>query len=208
MSAIAADRPATYLCRFAAALIALAAIVGIAIQAQVRLAISGSLPETIWILARYFTVLTNVLVAVVFGLITFGVRVSPRLVGGTVLAILLVGAVYEILLAGLLELSGGSAIANILLHRITPIAAPLFWLAFTPKGTLRWIDPLLWALYPVVYLVYALIRGYIEGLYAYPFIDVAANGPFQVAVSVTIIAAAFLACGTLVVWLDRRLARR
>ncbi|RXS94651.1 hypothetical protein ESZ00_15185 [Silvibacterium dinghuense] len=184
---------------FVAASIAAAALAGLGVQSAVLFAGNHSAGLTLWILLRYFTILTNVLVVVVFGLAAGGLR-KPSLLAGTVLSIALVGVVYGLLLHGLVELSGGSAVANALLHDVTPAGSVIWWLALAPKGGLRWRDPLLWALFPLGYLGYALVRGAWEGLYAYPFLDVPALGWLRVAGNAAGLAVCFLACGYLMVW--------
>jgi hypothetical protein len=164
----------------------------------------------VWILLRYFTITTNVLVAYVFACIAWRgpKRVKPCLMGATVLSIVLVGVVYAVLLSGETQLSGGSLIADILLHRITPILVPLFWLGLVQKGQLKPRDPLIWALYPLGYFLYALIRGSFEHHYAYPFMDPALLGWSRVMLNSVVMAAGFFAVGWLLVWLDRLLAMR
>ncbi len=193
--------------RLAALLIACAAWIGVAIHFVALFRENQSVFSTIWILLAYFTVTTNLLVAVVFSGIAAGSTsfARPWLVGGTCLSILLVGIVYTLLLHGLRELTGGSAIANALLHWVTPILVPLFWLAFVPKGMLSRRDPLLWAIYPLCYLFYALLRGASSGRYAYPFIDVPEIGWSQTGLNVVLIAAGYLSGGWLFFQLDRRL---
>ena len=192
--------------RSLALLIAIAALAGIFLDTSAVAASSGWL-LAIWTVLGYFTILTNLLVAATFLFIAAGRPPSPRWFGGIVLAIALVGVIYATLLAGLRELTGGSILANFLMHQFTPVAVPLFWLAFAGKGGLRWHDPLLWALYPLAYLGYALARGGVEGLYAYPFIDLAELGRLAVARNAALIAAGFVLAGWALVWLDRRLAR-
>ena len=194
--------------RVAAALIALAAWAGLVIQFDSTFDQSGSVLGTIAILLRYFTVLTNLLVALTFTAIAIGRRVSPVWLGGVTLAIVLVGIVHTLLLRGLLELSGGALVADALLHQVVPILVPLYWLLLGNKGGLRWRHPFLWTLYPLLYLVYALVRGQLEGRYAYPFIDVAALGSAQTAVNTLAIAIGFILGGLLVVAADSALARR
>ena len=196
--------------RIAAALIALVCWLALAVQFRATLGQTGSVAETLWILLRFFTVLTNLLVGVVMSGIALGSLrfASPRLLGFVTLAILLVGIVYMTLLRGLLELSGGALLADMLLHKVTPVLVPLYWLAFVRKGGLGRRDPLIWCLFPLAYFAYALVRGAIEGRYAYPFIDLASLGPARVALNALLIAAAFLAAGFAFVWLDGRLARR
>ena len=194
--------------RLGAALIAAAAWVGLGIHLEAQLSASGSLPAAVWMLGGYFTVLANLVVALAFSGLALGWRASPRTVAGVTLAIVLVGAVYAILLQGLRELTAGAALANLLLHQLTPVLVPLYWLVFVRKGDLRWRDPLLWAAFPLAYLAYALLRGTVEGHFAYPFIDLAAEGARQVGINVAAIALCFLIAGWLLVWLDRLLAGR
>lgn len=195
--------------RLAAAAVALVAWFGLAVQLRASIELTGSVPAAIWAMLRYFTVLSNLLLAVVLTGVALGAKrlSAPWLVGGTALALLLVGVVYGLLLRGLLELSGGARLADTLMHYVTPTLAPLFWLAYAPKGALRLEDPVRWALFPLAYLAYALVRGMVEGLYAYPFINLARLGWSGVGINAAAIAGGFLMAGLLLVWLDARLAR-
>ena len=193
--------------RLAAALVALVAWVALAVQLDASFGLAESLGEALWAMLRYFTVLTNLLVAVVMSFIALGVRVPPFVTGGTTLSIVLVGVVFFLLLRGLLELSGGAALADLLMHKVTPVLVPLWWLAFADKGGLRRRDCLLWALYPLAYFGYALVRGKAEGRYAYPFIDVASLGGAAVALNGLLIALGFVIAGLALVALDARMAR-
>jgi hypothetical protein len=196
--------------RTAAALLALTAWAGLAVQFHATFNLEGSLGATLWALLWYFTITTNILVAVVFTGIAAGRAffANPSLTGSTTLYILLVGIIYALLLNGLRDLTGGSAVANILLHKITPILVPIFWLAFAPKRRLTRRDPILWAVYPLAYLGYALLRGEFTHRYPYPFINVTALGWPRTLLNALLIAVAFLAASWLFVWLDSLLTRR
>jgi hypothetical protein len=195
--------------RLVAAVIALLAWAGLAVQFSALFAVNGSVAESLGTMFVYFTITTNLLVAVLFTDFAMGIRGfgSSSAVAGTALSILLVGVVYHLLLRGLRELSGGSAIANMLLHQVTPVAVPVFWLVFSAKGSLRRFDPLVWAVYPLGYLVYALVWGSRTGAYPYPFLDVGKFGWERVGMNAAVIAAAFLAAAWGVVLLDHRLGR-
>jgi hypothetical protein len=190
--------------------IAAAAVAGLVLQYFASLHFNGSPAAALWAMLRFFTIVTNTLVAIVFG----GVAVvrQPthfhRLVAGTVLSIVLVGIVYALLLRGLVALNGSAWAANFLMHIVTPVAAPLYWLLFAPKGWLRYTAPWRWGLLPAGYLAYALTRGVFDGRYPYPFLNVARIGWAQTAVNCLTIGVAFIAAGFFFVWLDRRLARR
>jgi hypothetical protein len=194
--------------RASAGLIALVAWTGLVVQFDVVFRNTGSAATTLWALLAYFTITTNLLVAVLFTAIaarrTFD---CSWLLAGAVLSILLVGVVYALLLARLFHPSGAEAFANMLLHQATPVLVPLFWLAFAPKGRLSLRDPILWAIYPLAYLVYALARGAISGRYAYPFIDVTDLGWPRIGLNAGLIGLGFLIVGWALVLLDRQLSR-
>lgn len=191
--------------RLTAAGIAVAAWAGLGIQFAATFGQNGSIAETLWILLRFFTVTTNMLVALLFTAIALRRPVSPRMIGGVVLAIMLVGVTYMLLLRGLLDLSGGARLADTLLHKVTPVIVPLWWIAFARKGALRQYDPLLWAVYPALYLPYALARGLAGDIYAYPFINLEKLGWAQVITNCAVIAAGFILVGYALLWMDRRL---
>ncbi|MGW7071961.1 Pr6Pr family membrane protein [Streptomyces sp. NPDC054855] len=203
-------------------LIALAAVTGIVID----LAIGSPLR-----VLSYFTIQSNVLVAVVFGL---GARrawqgrreLPPVVTGGTLLFISITGLVYHFILANGSSgfamtddtgaLSGWHSLANHLLHTVTPIGALLDWLLLTPPlalsstsgGCLRWRHAALWLLYPLAYLGFALIRGALmdpgsPARYPYPFLDVDAHGYAGVLRNAVILGLAFYALALLLVALDR-----
>lgn len=209
-NSLAAPQSESPFARTAAVVIALISWAGLLIQFCATLQLEGSLPSTLWALLWFFTITTNTLVAIVFTAIAAkaSTDIPPSLVAATTLYILLVGVTYGLLLHGLLELSGGSAIANVILHMVTPVLVPIFWLLFTPKGRLTRRDPLLWAIYPLVYLAYALIRGEFTHRYPYPFINISILGWPRTMINAVIIAILFLITSWLFVALDSRLARR
>jgi hypothetical protein len=194
--------------RLATALVALTAWVGLAVQLDASAGLTGSVPAALWAMLRFFTVIANLLVALSFTGLALGLRRAGALflLGGVTLAILLVGIVYGLLLNGLLDLSGGARLADTLLHKVTPILVPFWWLVFAPKGGLRPRDPLLWALLPLAYFAYALARAAADGLYPYPFMNVARLGWGQTLLNALLMAAGFLAAGALLLWLDGRMA--
>jgi len=64
-----------------------------------------------------------------------------------------------------------------------------------------------WALFPLAYLPYALVRGKMEGIYAYPFINLDKLGVEVVTFNAVAIAAAFLLAGLALVALDKVMPR-
>lgn len=189
--------------RIAAAIVAIVCWAGLAIQFSATFAGQHhQLLPTVWILLRYFTVITNLGVALAMTWVATGGRVSAMLLGGLTLAILLVGAVYMALLRGLMDLSGGALLADTLLHKVSPVLMALWWVFFAPRAQLKWPDALKWCVYPLAYLAYALVRGHYDHKYPYPFLDVGRLGWVQTALNVGGIAMAFILAGLALVWLD------
>jgi len=195
--------------RWSAASIAAVAWLGLAVQFETSFLRVGSVAGTVWVMLRFFTVIANLCSAILFTGVAWrpGSFAKPFAIAGAAAFMLLVGITYAMMLRGLIELSGGAKLADFLLHTVTPIMVPLFWLLFVPKGRLRWRDPLLWAILPLLYLPYALARGMAEGSYAYPFIDLARIGWRLVAFNALGLLAAFVSVGLVMVALDRRLVR-
>ena len=193
--------------RIAAAIVALLAWAGLAVQLKWSLDQTGDLLSSLWILGRFFTILTNLLVAITMSFIAAGRRVSPFVQSGVVLAIILVGVVYALLLKGTVQLTGSAIVADFLLHVIVPLAAAAYWVAFSPKFGLRLRDPLLWSLYPLAYFAYALVRGSIDGRYPYPFINLEELGLARTLLNALGIAIGFVLAGWLMVAIGRSVRR-
>jgi len=194
--------------RLFAALIAIGAWAGLAVQFAATFGQTGSIPETLWILLRFFTIITNLLVALTMTGVATGRRVSPFILAGLTLAIVFVGLVYGTLLHGLVELSGLAFIADVLLHYVVPVAMAVYWLAFAPKIGLVWGNAMPWCLYPLTYLAYVIVRGSVDGRYPYPFIDVASIGYGRTVLNSLMLLVAYLLAGLGLVGLGRAMARR
>lgn len=176
-----------------------------------RLSIGASLLGGLVSFFSYFTILTNTLVATV---LTCAVSqresaarrwfLQPWVSSGIAVSIAVVGLAYNILLRHLWHPEGWQFIADELLHDVMPVLFIGYWWCCVPKGTLRlWHLPV-WMIYPLVYFIYALLRGHLLGAYAYPFIDVAVLGYPQVLANAGGILVGFVLVGLLVISLDRR----
>ncbi|MDH1260236.1 MULTISPECIES: Pr6Pr family membrane protein [Pseudomonas] len=192
---------------------------GLAIQLYLilfaRLSIGASLLGGLVSFFSYFTILTNTLVATV---LTCAVTeresaarrwfLQPWVNSGIAVSIAVVGLAYSILLRHLWHPEGWQFVADELLHDVMPLLFLGYWWYCVPKGTLRlWHLPL-WLIYPLVYFIYALLRGHLLGAYAYPFIDVAVLGYPQVLANAGGILVGFVLVGLLIIGLDRRLSAR
>jgi hypothetical protein len=195
--------------RITAALVALSAWTGLLLQFYDSARTLHSPLSALWVMALYFTITTNVLVAVAFTATALEHVLHPRLVAAVLLAIELVGVVYHLLLRNVPIVGGPAAhVANVFLHTSTPLLVLFFWMACAPKGQLRWMDAILWPLYPLVYLAYALVRGQHTGVYPYPFIDVTKIGMAASLRNSAWITAAFLVVSLLLILADRAYGRK
>ena len=109
----------------AAAIIAIVSWTGLAARFNASFAKLGSASETAWIMLRYFTVITDLLIAIVFTAIALGRTIAPPWLAGITMAILLVGIVLHLLLSGMVELSGGAKLAGLINHSVTPVLVVL-----------------------------------------------------------------------------------
>jgi hypothetical protein len=124
--------------------------------------------------------------------------------GGVMLAIVLVGVIYALLLSDIpIGNTRTSTLANTLVHRVTPALVPLYWIACMPRGDLQWHDAAYWAAYPIAYLAYVLLRGGYTGRYPYPFIHVVDIGWVMTLRNAAAIALCFIATSFLLIAIDR-----
>lgn len=131
----------------------------------------------------YFTVLTNIFVALALTLPTLAPRnrvgrffAHPQTLACAATSIALVGLGYHFLLRHIWNPQGLQWLADVLLHYVVPVMFCGYWLLALPKSPLPWWSPLASCIYPAVYFAYALLRGVASGTYPYPFIDVTRIG--------------------------------
>jgi len=169
-----------------------------------------SVLETITRYFTFFTILTNILIAVgsTLILLTPTSRWGEFFSRATTLTaiavnITIVGATYNIILRFLWNPQGMQWVVDELLHLVIPLAFILFWLIFVPKGQVKWNNILLWTVYPLTYLAVILIRGAFSGYYPYPFLDVTQLGYPHALLNCVGVAVAFIIVAILCVGIDR-----
>ena len=157
----------------------------------------------------YFTILSNIAIAVVSWTLalgrdrdTLGWRLL-RLDG--LIGITVTFVVVQVLLRGTYELDGLDLLADNLLHIVVPVLAVLGWVMFGPRHRVRRSDLLPALVPPVVWLVYTLVRGGIVDWYPYPFLDAGELGYGSVAATCLGIAVLFVGLAAGARWLDAKL---
>ena len=160
------------------ALVALLCWLTISLQLYLHfLATQQSVAETLIRFFSYFTILTNGIVALCFtAMVLPESKLSffkkPTTLAATTGYIAVVGAVYNLILRYQWNPQGINKLVDQLLHTLIPLGFILFWMFAVPKNKLEWKLILQWLLYPAVYLIYTLVRGYLTDYYPYPFINV------------------------------------
>ena len=155
--------------------------------------------ETIIRFFSFFTILTNILVALYFTSrisIFKNTSLSKLTNNGTVTAItsfiLIVGIIYQFILRGTWQPTGLQKIVDELLHSVIPLFVLLYWFKFATKTDLIFKDIKIWLWYPIGYFIYIIIRGHFSGFYPYPFIHVTEIGYPQVLINSVLVSLFFL----------------
>lgn len=165
----------------------------------VQLADSSNIPNFF----SFFTIQSNVIGVVV---LLIGVLLVPTetrnwslIRGGAAIYLMLTGVIYNTLLVEITEsLQTTIPWVNDVLHKVLPIVMLVDLLIVPLAHRIRWREATVWVAYPLVYLVYSLIRGRIVDWYPYPFLDPRNDGGYpRVALFSVITLVAFLA----VAWL-------
>ena len=184
-----------------------------ALTAQLYLIIENritSVPETIIRYFSFFTILTNLIVAICCT--TLLSRSNSTLknffskqntLTAIAVYITIVGLVYNIILRFLWKPEGLQWIIDELLHSVIPLLFIVLWLFFIPKGKILWKSVLAWLLYPLIYLIFILMRGPSSSFYPYPFIDVSKIGYNKTLINSAGMLLAFLVVSILFISLNR-----
>jgi hypothetical protein len=115
------------------------------------------------------------------------------------------GVVHFFFLRPLLDLDGADLLADKLLHVVVPLLVAAGWLAFGPRNRVGPGDIARFAVIPVVWFAYTLIRGAFVDWYPYPFIDVLEHGYARVIATGVGVGAAMLLLAVAAGWVDARL---
>ncbi len=168
-------------------------------------------PETIIRFFSFFTILTNILVALYLYSNFFNTMKGPFSIFAkrsalTALTafILLVGIVYQVILRGIWEPTGLQRLIDELLHTIIPIYFFVYWFLYANPVDIRFRPALYWLAYPLLYFFVIIVRGHFSGFYPYPFLDVGEIGYSGVAQSFAVICGFTLLLMALLVFIGKK----
>ncbi|RZU19964.1 hypothetical protein EV645_2184 [Kribbella rubisoli] len=170
-------------------------------------------PDRVFNIFAYFTIQSNL----ILGGTALMLVLQPGRTGGElfktlrlngVLCIAVTGIVAHTVLVGLVDLHGWAAVADFLQHTAAPIMGVLGWLLFGPRGLVDWRIVGWSIVFPLLWLVFTLVRGAFVGFYPYPFVNVDEHGYGRVLLNCLVVAVLFLALAAGATTLDRRLRRK
>ena len=131
----------------------------------------------------YFTITTNIIVAAMLSAIAFfpdtrfgRFASKPSTQAAVASYITIVGVVYSLFLRSVWDPAGWQAVADHALHDVMSLLTVLDWFVFAPKAGIAVRDVAKWLIYPIVYIVYSLVRGAFVDWYPYWFVDVTQFG--------------------------------
>jgi hypothetical protein len=166
------------------------------------------LPTRLYRLVAYFTIQSNVLVAIAAVQLARDPARDGRawrvLRVASVSGILVTGLVHFVLLRPLLDLQGADYVADKLLHMVVPVLAVVGWAVFGPRPRVTARDLGLALAWPLAWLAWTLVVGGLTDWYPYPFLDHREDGVGEVVVVSIGITVLFVALLALVDWVDAR----
>ena len=173
-----------------------------------------NIPEAVARFFTYFTILTNIIVAVYFTGLYFSKRENlgllhkPGMLTAITLYIFMVGMVYQVALRHVWKPQGMQWVVNELLHTIIPLLVLVYWYLYAVTRPVKYREIFAWAIYPLVYLGLILARGKMASWYPYYFVDVNILGMDKALNNAAILTVAFLAVAALFLFIGKKLLKR
>ena len=195
--------------RITAGMIGALGLAALGTQLFLRLGRGMDFWAALWGLAGFFTILTNLLMALTMMTIAVtGRRLSFGWMSMVTVSMIMVGLVYHALLAHLVNFTGLRWWVDQALHTILPALMLWFWLMETSRHEPREGQPLTWLIWPAAYAVYAMVRGALSGRYIYPFLNIDRLGLVAVAVNMAGLLLAFAVLAYALYVIGRRMPLR
>jgi hypothetical protein len=202
-----------------AALLAIILWFGIVLQFYISipdyLAKGRTLGGAIVQLLSYFTIQTNFLLALLLSLLILKPQskwarffAAPYVIGAMAAYITIVGLVYHFMLREQFHPVELFKVTSDIFHIISPVAFIIFWLFLVDKTKIKWINTLLWLVYPLIYTIYILTRGAFTGLYPYNFLEVNTLGYGQVMANCGFLLVGFIILNALYILISRLAAKQ
>jgi hypothetical protein len=165
----------------------------------------------LWHFLGFFTNLSNIFAALVLAHAALRPKLrtglaAPRVEAAATVSVVMAGFLNSVLLARHFHQEGLFKLTDFALHEAAPFTVALFWL-LRPHGELRARDALLALSWPLLYCVYALMRGAADGWYPYYFLDPALLGATGLAANILALGSAFFGATLILLAVDHILGK-
>lgn len=174
----------------------------------------ASVAETITRYFSFFTILTNIMLAVCTTVLLLkpdsrwgNFFSKPGTLTALTVYIAIVGITYNAILRFLWQPQGLQWVTDELLHLIIPVLFLLMWCLYVEKSRLQYKQAFPWLIYPVLYMIYTAIRGAIVHYYPYPFTDVDVLGYSRVLLNSLWLFVAFLGLSLFLIAIGKYISR-
>ncbi len=162
----------------------------------------------------YMTIWSNILIAMAFfhplffpsSRLSFFIN-KPIVEGGLLVYIIVVMLINHFFLAGIVQFTGMQWVVDRFLHYIIPVLYIVFWIFYGKKGRQEYSNSIRWLIFPLIYILFVLMRGAIIDKYPYPFIDVTELGYPLALRNMVLIGVVYLIVGLIFIILDKRLTK-
>lgn len=169
-----------------------------------------SMPETILRFFSFFTILTNLLVAIYFTASLFlktnnenNFLKKPGVLTAITVYITIVGLVYQFILRSTWHPVGMQRLVDELLHSVIPLLVIFYWFLYERHSLVRYGQVFGWLVYPLCYLIFILVSGSYSSFYPYPFVDVGSLGMSKVLLNSLVLLAVFTGISGVFVFLGK-----
>lgn len=172
-----------------------------------------SLPEAIIRFFSYFTIQSNIIVALCFSAYFMRGKwkdffTRPGTQTAVTVYIIVVGTVYNLVLRSIWHPQGLQRFSDEILHSLSPLMMLFFWIVYVPKFTLQWQDIKHWLKLPAAYVAYVMARGAVTGFYPYPFINVTRLGYAKVVMNGCLLLLVFVVLSLVLIGIAKQLSRK
>jgi hypothetical protein len=111
--------------------------------------------------------------------------------------------VFAILIQPTYQPQGLYILTSFITHYLIPIGFIFDWFLTETDVQYKYIFGLYWTIYPLIYLIYTLVRGYFTGFYPYTFLDLNSISIIRLIINITFLIGLFLFLGFLYISINR-----
>jgi len=173
------------------------------------------LDERISYYFNYFTVQSNLMVAIwlTTSLIYANKDKKPKILespvrGAVTLYITVTFLVFAIFIAPNYQPEGLYILTNFISHYLIPIGFIFDWVLTETEVQYKYSYGIYWTIYPLIYLIYTLVRGYFTAFYPYTFLDLNSISIIRLIINIIFLMCLFLLLGFLYIFVNRMIFRK